>query len=159
MERKGFYKSNKFPQRTCSYYKAADGLASDKAYCLASGSDGTVYIGTENGLNYTKADGSFGTFKCDAVKTIYSAKNGSVYFASGNSAYCASNGKITKMQSFESEVRDMSGIDDVYLLTADALYKLEDGKFERFFHNEVDSSTSGCVHLIGGINRSIVVAI
>ena len=84
MERKGFYKSNKYPQRTADYYGASNGLASDKAHCLANGADGTVYIGTDDGLNYTKTDNTFGTFKCGAVKTIYSAKNGTVYFAAEN---------------------------------------------------------------------------
>ena len=91
MERKGFYKSNKYLQRSAEYYQANNGLASDKAYCLANGADGTVYIGTENGLNYTKADNTLGTFKCGAVKTLYSAKNGNVYFASENTV---SNPKI-----------------------------------------------------------------
>ena len=140
MERKGFYKSNKYPQRTADYYGASNGLASDKAYCLANGADGTVYIGTDNGLNYTKTDNTFGTFKCSAVKTIYSAKNGTVYFAAENTVYSVSDGKIAEIQSFDCEVRDMSGIDDIYLLTANALYKLENGKFERFFHNSVNAS-------------------
>ena len=74
--RNGFYKANKFPQRICDYFTADNGLASSKALCLGADKNGVVYIGTDKGLNYTKADGSFGTFACDAVKTIYTAKDG-----------------------------------------------------------------------------------
>lgn len=157
MERKGFYKSNKYPQRTCEYYKSSNGLASDKAYCLAASSDGTVYIGTENGLNYTKNDGTIGTFKCGAVKKLYSAKNGNVYFASENTVYGITEGKIAEIQTFDSKIRDISGVDDIYLLTADILYKLENGKFERFFHNNVDSSMLAINNnkIISANNRTI----
>lgn len=140
MKRKGYYKNNKYPQRTCSFYGSGNGLASDKAYCLANGADGTVYIGTDDGLNYTKADGSFGTFRCGAVKTLFSAKNGTVYFAADKTVYTAVDGKIAELQRFDAEVCDMSGVDNVYLLAANALYKLEDGKFVKFFHNEVAST-------------------
>jgi len=157
MERKGFYKSNKYPQRTCEYYKSSNGLASDKAYCLAASSDGTVYIGTENGLNYTKNDGTIGTFKCGAVKKLYSAKNGNVYFASENTVYGITEGKIAEIQTFDSKIRDISGVDDIYLLTADILYKFENGKFERFFHNNVDSSMLAINNnkIISANNRTI----
>ena len=57
--RKGSYKSNSFPQRVCDYFYASNGLLSDKALCLAADADGTVYIGTDSGLNFTKADGAF----------------------------------------------------------------------------------------------------
>jgi len=103
--------------------------------CLAAAEDGTVYIGTEGGLNYTKADGSIGSFKCDAVKTAFAAKNGKVYIASGKTLYCAADGKIEELQAFDSEILDMSGINDTYLLAENALYKLNGEKFERFFHN------------------------
>ncbi len=136
MKRKGFYKSNKYPQRTCDFFTVNNGLLSNKAYCLATDKNGNVYIGTEGGLNYTKADGSIGSFKCEAVKTAYTAKDGTVYFAGGKTLYSIANGNISELQSFESPVLDMSGIDDAYLLTADALFKLEDGKFVEFFHNE-----------------------
>ncbi len=139
MERKGCYKSKKFPQRTCDCFRAADGLLSDKAYCLAADKNCNVYIGTEGGLNYTKADGSFGSFPCGAVKTAYTAKCGTVYFATEKTVYSVSEGKIEEIQSFDGDVRAMSGNDDVYLLTSDSLYKLENGKFERFFHNQAEA--------------------
>ena len=133
--RKGFYKANRFPQRLCDYYTAENGLASSKALCLGADKNGVVYIGTDKGLNYTKADGSFGTFACEAVKKIFTAKDGAVYFAAGKSVYSAADGKIIEIQTFDSEIRDMSGVDDVYLLTEDVLYILENGEFVRFFHN------------------------
>lgn len=137
--RKGFYKANRFPQRICDFYTAENGLASSKALCLGADSNGVVYIGTDSGLNYTKADGSFGTFACDSVKTIYTAKDGTVYFATSSTVYAVKDGKIEELQSFDSEIHEFSGIDEVYLLTANALYKLENGKFERFFHNEANA--------------------
>lgn len=138
--RKGFYKANKYPQRICDYYTAENGLASSKALCLAADKDGVVYIGTESGLSYTaKEEGCFVSFPCGRVSTLFSAKNGTVYFASEKTLYSVCGGKIAEVQSFESEIRDMSGIDDVYLLTADTLYILENGKFVRFFHNEANA--------------------
>lgn len=140
MERKGYYQSKKYPQRTCVFYGVDNGLNSNKAYCLAADKNNNVYIGTEGGLSYTKADGSFGTFACNPVKTIFAAENGIVYFATERTVYTVSDGKIAELQSFDNDICDMSGINDVYLLTSDALYILEDGKFVRFFHNEVNST-------------------
>ena len=139
MERKGSYKSKKFPQRTCEYFRSGNGLLSDKANCLACDKNGNVYIGTDGGLNYTKADGTMGSFPCNAVKTAYTSAEGTVYFATENTVYSVNGGKIEEMQSFDGEICAMSGTDGVYLLTSDTLYKLENGKFERFFHNEVDA--------------------
>ena len=146
MERKGLYKSKKFPQRFCDYYNGTNGLLCDKAFCLAADGNGVVYIGTENGLNYTKADGSFGAFACGTVKTAYKAKNGIVYFASGKTVYTAANGKIAEFLSFDSDIFDLSGIDDVYLLTANALYKLESSEFIKFFHNEANATNLACTN-------------
>ena len=142
--RKGFYKSSKYPQRTCEFFTAENALLSSKAYCLAAADDGTVYIGTEGGLNYTKADGSIGSFKCEAVKTAFAAKNGKVYIAAGKTLYCAADGKIEELQSFDSEILDMSGINNTYLLTENALYKLDGEKFERFFHNQANAVSLAC---------------
>lgn len=139
MERKGFYKSNKYPQRTCEFYGTGNGLLADKALCLGSDKNGVVYIGTESGLNYTKADGSFGSFACGAVKTIFTAKNGIVYFATDRTVYSVADGKIAELQNFDSDICDMSGIDNTYLLAENALYILENGQFVRFFHNEAEA--------------------
>ena len=144
MIRKGFYKSGKFPQRLCDYFTVKNGLLSNKANCLAGGGDGTVYIGTDGGLNYTKADGSLGSFKCDAVKTAYTAKNGTVYFASENTVYVAKDGQIAELQSFEEKLCEFSGADDVYLLAETALYKFNGEKFEKFFHNHPCSTNLAC---------------
>ena len=144
MIRKGFYKSEKFPQRLCDYFTVKNGLLSNKANCLAGGTDGTVYIGTDGGLNYTKADGTLGSFKCDAVKTAYTAKDGTVYFATSDTVYTAKDGKIAELQSFDGELYEFSGADEVYLLAENALYKLEDGKFERFFHNHAAATNLAC---------------
>ncbi len=133
--RKGFYKSNQYPQRFCEYFNAENGLLSSKALCLGADNGGNVYIGTENGLNYTKADGTLGSFPCGKVQMIFSAGD-MVYFASGNELYTAANGEISSMQTFEDEVIQMSGTDTLYLITPSYLYILNDGKFEKFFHTE-----------------------
>ena len=146
MKRKGYYKSENYPQRLCDYYTVNNGLLSNKAKCLAADNDGTVYIGTDGGLNYTKSDGTIGSFKCDAVKTAYTAKNGTVYFATASTVYTANKGIITELQSIDSEAMEFSGIDEIYLLAADALYKLENGKFERFFHNEAGATNLACTN-------------
>ena len=146
MERKGLYKSKKYPQRLCDFYGVNNGLLSDKANCLAADKNGFVYIGTENGLNYTKADGSFGSFNCGAVNVAFSAKDGTVFFAAENTVYSVADGKISEIQTIDSKIYDMSGIDCVYLLAENALYKLADGKFERFFHNEANATSLACTN-------------
>ena len=144
MKRNGFYKSNRYPQRICEFYTSENGLLSDKANCLAADKNGNVYIGTDSGLNYTKADGTLGAFKCGAVTSAYSAKNGVVYFASENTVYTVTEGKITELQKTETKILDFSGQNIVYMLCEDALYKLEDEKFERFFHNGAESVVLAC---------------
>ncbi len=145
MDRKGSYKSKKFPQRTCEFFTVENGLISSKAICLAGGLDGTVYIGTDGGLNYTKADGSFGAFLCGAVKTISVANDGTVYFTSGKTLYQVKEKKISELQSFETEICDISGKEDLYLLTENDLFILNDGKFIRFdFHNETNGKILAC---------------
>ncbi|MBR3755119.1 MAG: hypothetical protein IKK49_08525 [Clostridia bacterium] len=133
--RKGFYKSNQYPQRFCEFFTADNGLLSSKALCLGAGEDGTVYIGTDAGLNYTKADGSLGSFACGKVNAIFSF-DGVTYFACGNELYAAKNGEIALFQTFEDEIITMSGTDALYLITVGYLYKFEDGKFAKFFHTE-----------------------
>ena len=59
MERKGIYKSNKFPQRMREVFNGENGLLADKALCLGAAGDGTIFIGTENGVNYKKENGEF----------------------------------------------------------------------------------------------------
>lgn len=153
MIRKGSYNSKKYPQRTCDYFSASNGLLTDKAYCLAADKNETVYIGTESGLNYTKEDGSFGSFPCSAVKTVFVAKDNTAYFSAGNTLYTAKGGKIEELQSFDAEILDMSGYEDVYLLLEDSVYKLENGRFERFFHNGASVTSLACTKTkITGIN-------
>ena len=93
MKRHGHYKTAKYPQRLCDYFTSSNGLLDDKAYCLAE-CNGNIYIGTEKGLNYTKADGSMGAFPCESVKAIHSSDN-KVYFAGKNIIYVIENGKIS----------------------------------------------------------------
>ncbi len=146
MKTKGLYNSKKYPQRFCDYYNGSNGLLSDKALCLAAGGDGVIYIGTDSGLNYTKADGSFGAFPCGNVSTAFSAKDGTVYFASDKTVYSAKDGKITELQIFDTEIVQMSGVDVVYLLTKDFLYKYENGEFVKYFSNYVNSTMLACTN-------------
>jgi hypothetical protein len=99
MERKGVYKSNEFPQRMCEVYTSEKGLLADNALCLSSSKDGTIFIGTEKGLNYTKKDGSFCSFSCGAVNVISEGENGKVFFASTKTVYVFENGKNTLVLS------------------------------------------------------------
>lgn len=129
--RKGSYKSNLFPQRTCEYFYASNGLLSDKALCLASDANGTVYIGTDSGLNYTKADGSFGSFACDAVSVIHVIGE-KVWFAANKTVYLFENGKIAEIQTFDEEIKGISGEKEAFLLTSGVLYRLIDGEFKPY---------------------------
>ena len=109
MERKGYYKSRSFPQRNCDFFDGSNGLLADRALCLASGADGTVYIGTENGLNYTKSDGGFGSLACGCVQAINAADDGTIYFASGKIVFCIKNGKICELQILDEDVVAIKG--------------------------------------------------
>ena len=129
MKRKGNYVSGSFSQRKCEFFTAESGLISSKALCLACTGDGTVYIGTDCGLSYTKADGSFGSFACPPVESIFAAKDGRVFFSCGKTLYIVENGSISEMQSFEDEIVDISGEDRVFLMTPPMLYVLDGGEF------------------------------
>ena len=98
MERKGIYKSNKFQQRMREVFTGENGLLADKALCLGAAGDGTIFIGTENGVNYKKENGEFGSFTCGAVSVIAQCEEGKVYFASDKTVYVAEKGKIRELQ-------------------------------------------------------------
>lgn len=150
MKRTATYKLAKAPQRFCEFITAANGLASDKALCLGAGQDGTVFIGTDCGLNYTKADGSFGLFPCGAVSRIFTAKSGKTYFASGKVLYIAENGTIAEMQQFDEDITGISGDDRIFLTTASAIYELVEGAFVRYFGTEmpVEGLAAACGHIM-----------
>ncbi len=159
--RKGSYLSKTFLQRTCEYFNVEKGLMSDKALCLGADKDGNVYIGTDLGLNYTKSDGTFGAFNCGEIRTIYTSRLGEVYFASGKTLYKASEKKICELQSFDTEICDLSGTDNVYLMTANDLFILGENGFERFnFHNETNGQRLACneKNIMASNGRSLNIA-
>ena len=134
MKKYGIFKTGKYPQRLCDFYTSANGLLDNKAYCLAE-CGGTVYIGTEKGLNYTKADGSLGAFPCPAVKAMHT-DNDKVYIAAGNIIYVAKDGEIKELQTLDENIIRFSGTDTIYLITAQWLYRFKDGLFVRYFRTE-----------------------
>ena len=159
MKRSSTYKLGKAPQRLCEFITSANGLSSDKALCLGAGADGTVYIGTDCGLNYTKADGTFGQFPCGEVNCIYSAPNGKVYFAAGSTLYCAENGKMAEVQQFDEKIVGISGDDRVFLVTASVMYELIDGKFVRFFGTDMpaESITCACGRIVSHSGKCLMI--
>lgn len=145
MERKGCYRCGKFPQRFCEYYGEKDGLLSDAAFRLACDGAGKVYIGTENGLNYTKDDGSFGSFPCGKIDVIYARRSeGAVYFASDKTVYLFKNGTVSELQTFEERIAGISGEKELFLVTASALYRLEGGEFKFFFPTDLPAEGLEC---------------
>ena len=144
MKRKGNYVSGSFPQRKCEFFTAESGLISSKALCLACTGDGTVYIGTDCGLSYTKADGSFGSFACPPVESIFAAKDGRVFFSCGKTLYIVENGSISEMQSFEDEIVGISGEDRVFLMTPPMLYVLDGGEFVPYLDTEMPAKGLSC---------------
>ena len=137
MNKKGYCNTGSFLQRDTAFFTSADGLLSDKALCLAADKKtGAVYIGTDEGLNYQKADGSFGSFQCGAVKVLFAAENGCVYFASENTVYSLNDGKISEMQTMPETVAGISGDKDVFLITESAIYKLGKEIFEGYYFTE-----------------------
>ena len=144
MERKGYYKSRSFPQRICDFFDGSNGLLADRALCLASGADGTVYIGTENGLNYSKSDGGFGSLACGCVQAINAADDGTIYFASGKIVFCVKNGKICELQILDEDVVAIKGKKDIYLITESTLYKLGNPCFEPYFETDRPAMGLAC---------------
>ena len=134
--RKGSYKSNSFPQRLCDYYYASNGLLSDKALCLAADNNGTVYIGTDCGLNFTKADGTFGSFACSSVNVIH-VQGENVWFAADKTVYLLNSGKIAEIQSFDEEIKGISGEKETMLITNNCLYRLIDGAFASYYGTDL----------------------
>ncbi len=136
--RKGCYKSKSYPQRICEYYGALNGLLSDKANCLASDDKGTVYIGTDCGLNFTKADGSFGSFPCGNVNVIHIMGN-KIWFAADKIVYLFEDGKISEIQTFDEEIKGISGEKEAFLITSYTLYRFIDGEFTTYHGTELPS--------------------
>ena len=132
----GCYKTGKFLQRDTEFFTSENGLNSDKALCLAADKTGGIYIGTDAGLNYLKADGSFGSFACGAVTSVFASGDGKVYFASDKTVYSFCDGKITELQVLPEAVAGISGDKDVYLITESAIYKLGAEKFEGYYITE-----------------------
>ena len=137
MERKGFYKLNKFAQRMCDVFTTENGLVADKALCLGASENGTIFIGTENGLNYRKKDGTFGSFSCGAVTVIAKGKDGVVFFASEKTVYICENDKIRELQTLTEDVKGITYATETFLITEDNIYRLEDGEFKHFYGNEI----------------------
>lgn len=159
MKRKGNYVSGSFPQRKCEFFTAESGLISSKALCLACTGDGTVYIGTDCGLSYTKADGSFGSFACPPVESIFAAKDGRVFFSCGKTLYIVENGSISEMQSFKDEIVGISGEDRVFLMTPPMLYVLDGGEFVPYLDTEMPAKglSCGCGRIVSFSERSLMV--
>ena len=130
--RKGFYKTNRFPQKFCDFYYASNGLLSDKALCLGAGNDGTVFIGTDCGLNFTKEDGSFGSFACGSVDMIHVIGE-NVYFTSDKTLYVYNGGKISEVEIFDEKITGISGENELLVITSSMLYRLADGKYAPFY--------------------------
>ena len=139
MERKGIYKSNKFPQRMREVFTGDNGLLADRALCLGVAGDGTIFIGTENGVNYKKDNGEFGSFTCGVVSVIAQCEDGKVYFASDKTVYVAENGKIRELQTLEETVKGITYATETFLITEENIFKLENDKFEFFHWNELKS--------------------
>lgn len=159
MERRNCYKTGKAPQRFCEFIKTENGLLSDKALCLGKGTDGTVYIGTDSGLNYTKADGSFGSFPCGSISNIYTTASGIVYFTSGKTLYELADGKISEKQTFEEEITGISGDDRTFLITNSLIYELVDGEFKVFFGTEMPAEglTCACGRIMSYSGRCLMI--
>lgn len=159
MNRKGKYLSSNFAQRTCKIFTAENGLLSSKGLCLAVSPDKTVYIGTDCGLNYTKPDGSFGSFACPAVSNIFTHTDGRIFFSCGNTLYLIENDKIREFQTFNEEITGISGEENIFVITPSLLYILENGVFVRYLENEMPAKglACGCGRIVAVSDRALLV--
>lgn len=159
MNRKGNYLSNTYAQRTCKVFTAENGLISSKALCLAEAPDGTVYIGTDCGLSYTKPDGSFGSFSCSPVSRIFASNDGRIFFSSSSVLYVIENGFIREFQVFNEDITGISGEDRIFVITSEILYILENDKFVRYLENEAPANglACGCGRIVAFSDRALLV--
>lgn len=159
MKRKGFYTSGGFLQRSCEIFTAENGLLSSKALCLGTCDDGTVYIGTDCGLNRIDSDGTLTSFPCPAVSNIFVSENGCVFFSCENILYVMQNGKVDEFQTFKDEITGISGEEKIYLATSEMVYVLEENGFVPFLSAEMPAHglSCGCGRLVSFSGRSLLV--
>ena len=125
--------AKKFMQKTKTVYNNSNGLPSDNITALAFSSDGTLFIGTDNGLAFYR-DGEFkGTkYIVTPVKSIFASRDGKVFVSSDDKVYVFEGNKVIFSQQFKENVveisADLSG--KIWLITDCELWLFKDGEFE-----------------------------
>lgn len=132
-------KTSKFNQRTVKILNSDSGLMSDAIFNVKAYSDKEVYIGTDNGLNFLKHDGTYGTFECGPVKYIHKFRD-KVYFSSGKSLFCFNKNSINKVTDLEEDINGISGNVELYISTKDYLYKEQNG-ISRYLEMDMPAET------------------
>lgn len=124
----------------CVSYSSADGLAGDRARTLLELNDGTIAVGTQNGLSFIK-DGkisSVSDFEYPAILSLLETDSGSVFAGSdGGGIYeVTRSGKITS-HSFDKGLgegvvlRMLKDGDGCFVSAGSSLYYFRDGAFKK----------------------------
>ena len=120
-----------------------DGLISDVILTLAPDRDGSLWIGTPDGLNhlrgvrvdsYTSADG----LPDDFIRSLYADRDGSLWVGTRRGLAHRENGKFAVLSRADGLPNDLIGAmlrpssNDFWVGTLDGLARISDGKVTRF---------------------------
>lgn len=142
-------------------YGSADGLAGDRARVLIELRDGSVAVGTQNGLSFIE-DGnvqSFTDFEYPAILSLLETDSGSVLAGSdGGGIYEIKDGGEIVSHSFDKGLKEgvvlrmlKDGEGDGYFISAgSSLYYMENGSFSKLDALEKGAGSIFDFYLIDG---------
>ncbi|MCM1022901.1 MAG: HD domain-containing protein [Prevotella sp.] len=140
-------------------YSSSEGLAGDRARTLLELKDGTVAVGTQNGVSFI-GDGkveSYTDFEYPAILSLLETDGGSVFAGSdGGGIYELKDGKITS-HSFDSGLSEgvvlrmlKDSEEGGYFISAgSSLYYMKDGSFRKLENLEKGAGSIFDFYLIG----------
>lgn len=125
--------ANSFQQKIRTLYTQNDGLDCCEITALSFSADGSLYIGTKQGL-YVFRDGAFSSCAPKTpVDMIYSCRCGKLFVSCASTLYTMAEGKITFKQDFDGKIVKISKDDNfLWLSTTDKIYKYSGETFEPY---------------------------
>lgn len=127
-------KTKAVPQKIRTLFDTSSGLPSANITALCYGSNGTLYVGTNNGLAYfngTGFDVVDGVSGC--VGAVFYDKNGTLFAGAEENVYSVVDNKIIGKQTFSSKVVDIKADDTgkIWLATVKECFYYDTDRFLR----------------------------
>ncbi len=135
----------KTAQKTRTFFGTADGLPSDSVTALAYAPDGTLYVGTDNGLClYNGKKFSLVGGVTAKIKALYACDCGKIFALSGKQVFTVVGKKLESSESFDEQTVDIcrDGAGNIWMLTDSCLYKYDGSKFNRRQSLELGGATA-----------------